>query len=94
MGDNWGTAGGAGGDSSVNQMILVTHSRNPPRVDSKMLLKEEADTFLRAYDTYYRRTEDDWAADIQYKLYKMGELLSYSGKNAISLFLFWRPWVD
>ena len=59
MGDNWGTAGGTGGDISINQVILVTHSRNPPRVDGKMLLKEEAYNFLRAYDTDYRRTEDD-----------------------------------
>ena len=51
MGDNWGTAGGAGGDSSVNQVILVTHSRNPLRVDGKILLKGEADNVLRAYDT-------------------------------------------
>ena len=44
MGGNWSTAGSTGGDSSVNQVILVTHSRNPPRVDGKMLLKEEAYT--------------------------------------------------
>ena len=56
MGDDWGTAGGAGGDSSVNQVILATHSRNPPRVDDKMLLKEEAYNFFRAYNTYCRRT--------------------------------------
>ena len=42
MGDNWGTAGGAGGDSSVHQTNMVKHSKNPPRVDGKMLLKEEA----------------------------------------------------
>ena len=88
MGDNWGTAGGAGGDSSVNRVFLVTHSRNLPRVDGKMLLKEEAYTFLRAYDTYCRRTEIDWAAGVQCKLYKMSELLSYSQKDAISLFYF------
>ena len=50
MGDNCGTARGVGGDSSVNQVILVTHSRNSLRVDGKVLLKEEAHTFLRAYD--------------------------------------------
>ena len=88
MGCNWGTAGGAGGDSSVNQVILVTHSRNPPRVDGKMLLKEETYNVLRAYDTYCRRTEDDRAAGVQCKLYKMSELLSYSQKKAISLFYF------
>ena len=44
MGDNWGTVGRAGRDSSVNQVILVTHSRNPSRVDGKILLKEEAYT--------------------------------------------------
>ena len=46
MRDNRGTAGGAGGDSSVNQVVLVTHSRNMPWIDSKMLLKEEVDNFL------------------------------------------------
>ena len=83
----WGTAGGAGGDSTVSHVILVTHSRNPTRVDGKML-KEEADNFLRAYDTYCRRTEDDWAPGVQCKLYKMSELLLYSQKDAISLFFF------
>ena len=53
-----------------------------------MLLKEEADSFLRAYDTYCRRTEDDWAPGVQCKLYKMSELLSYSQKDAMSLFCF------
>ena len=57
MEDNWGTARGAGGDISINQVILVTHNQNPPRVDGKMLLKEEAYNFLRVYDTYCRRTE-------------------------------------
>ena len=88
MVDHWGPAGGAGGDSSVNQVILVTHSRNPPRVDGEMLLKEEAYNFLRAYDTYCRRTEDDRAAGVQCKLFKMSELLSYSQKDATSLFYF------
>ena len=88
MGDNWGTAGGGGGYSSVNLVILVTHCRNPPRVDDKMLLKEEAHNFLRAYDTYCCRTEDGRAAGVQCKLYKMSVLLSYSQKNAISLFYF------
>ena len=90
MGNNWGTAGGAGGDRSVNQVILVTHSRNPPRVDGKMLLKEEAHNFLRAYDTYCRRTEDDRAAGVQCKLYNMSELLSNRQKDPISLFYFGR----
>ena len=88
MGNNWGTAGSAEGDSSVNQVILVTHSRNPPRVDGKMLLREEAYNFLRAYDTYCRRTKDDRAAGVQCKLYRMSELLSYSQKDTLSLFYF------
>ena len=88
MGDNWGTVGGAGGDSGVNQVILVTQNRNLPRVDGKILLKEEADNVLRAYDPYCRRTEDDWDAGVQSKLYKMSELPSYSQKDAISLFYF------
>ncbi|CAM9414613.1 unnamed protein product [Ascophyllum nodosum] len=82
MGDSWGTARGTGGYSSV---ILVI--RNPPRVGDKMLLKE-AYYLLRAYDTYCRRTEDDRAAGVQCKLYKMSELLSYSQKGARSLFCF------
>ena len=90
MGGNWGTAGGAGGESSVNQGILVTHCRNPPRVDGKMLLKEEEDNFLRAYDTYCRCTEDDRAAGVQCKLYKRSELLSYCQKDAISLSFYFR----
>ena len=53
-----------------------------------MLLKEEAHNFLRAYDTYCWRTEDGRAAGVQCKLYKMSELLSYSQKNATSLFYF------
>ena len=65
MGDNWGTAGGAGGDISVNRVILVIHSRYPPRVDGKMLLKEEVHSFFLAYDTYCRRTEDGRAAGVQ-----------------------------
>ena len=48
-----------------------------------MLLKEEAYNFLRAYDTYCRRTEDDCAAGVQCKLYKMSELLSQSQKDVI-----------
>ena len=88
MGDKWGTSGGTGGYSSFNQVILVTHCRNPPRVDDKMLLKEEVHHFLRAYDTYCRRTKNDRAAGVQCKLYKMSELLSYSHKDAISLFYF------
>ena len=88
MGDNCGTAGGTGGYNSVNQGILVTHCRNPPRVDGKTLLKEEARNFLRAYDAYCRRTEDDRTAGVQCKLYKVSKLLSYSQKDAISLFYF------
>ena len=88
MGDNWGTAEGAGGDSSVDQVFLVTYSRNSPRVDGKMLLKSEAHNVLRAYDTYCRRSEDRRAAGVQCKLYRMSELLSYSQKDAISLFYF------
>ena len=88
MGENWGTAEGTGGYSSVNRVFLATHCRNPPKVDDKMLLKEEAHNFLRAYDPYCRRTEDDRAAGVQCKLYKMSELLSYSQKNAIYPFYF------
>ena len=51
-----------------------------------MLLKKEAHNFLRAYDTYCHRTKDDRATGVQCKLYKMSELLSYSQKDAISLF--------
>ena len=64
MGDNWGTAGVTGGYSSVNQMVLVTHSLNPLRVNGKMLLKEEAYNVSRAYDTYCRRTEDNRTAGV------------------------------
>ena len=87
MGDKWGTARGAGRDS-VYQVILVTHSRNLPRVDGKMMLKEEAHNFLGAYDSYCRCTEDNRAAGVQYRLYRMSELLSYSRKDAILLFYF------
>ena len=52
-----------------------------------MLLKEEADDFLRVYDTYCRRTEDGWAAGVECKLHKMSELLSYSQQGAI-IFLY------
>ena len=61
MGDDGGTAGGVGGDESVNQVNLDTHSQNPPRVDGKMLLKEEARNVLR---TYCRRTEEDRAVGV------------------------------
>ena len=88
MGDNWGTAGGAGGDISVNRVILVIHSRDPPRVDGKMLLEEEVHNFFRACDTHWRRTQDDRAAGVQCKLYRTSKLLSYIQKDAISLFYF------
>ena len=52
MGDNGGIAGGAVRDIGVNQVTLVTHSRNLPGVDGKMLLKEDSQTFFRAYDAY------------------------------------------
>ena len=52
------------------------------------MLKEEAHHFLRAYDTYCRRTVNGRAAGVQCKLYKMSELLVYSQKDAISLFYF------
>ena len=51
-----------------------------------MLLKEEAYNFLRAYDTYYHRTEDNWAAGVQCTLYKINELLSDNQKDAIPYF--------
>ena len=88
MGDISGTVGGTGGDSSVNQVFLVIHSRNPPIVNDKKLLKEEAHNVLRAYDTYCRRSEDHRATGVQCKLYMMSDLLSYSQKDAISLFCF------
>ena len=92
MGDRGGTARSAKGDSSVNQVNLVTHSRNLPMVDGKMLpMKKKVHNFLRAYDTYCRRTEEDPAVDVQYKLSRMSELLSCSQKDVRSLSYFWRP---
>ena len=90
MGDDGGTAGGVGGGSSVNQVNMVIHSQNRPRVDSKMLLKEGERNFLC---TYCRRTEDDQAVGVHCTQHSMRELLSCSQKNAISLLL-WRPRVD
>ena len=90
MEDDGGTAGGVGGACSVNQVNMVTHSQNPPRVDGKMLLKEGERNFLC---TYCCRTEDDRAVGVHCTQHRMREMLSYSQKNAISLLL-WRPRVD
>ena len=94
MGNNWGTAGGAGGDSSVNQVSLVAHSQNPPRVDGKMLLKEEAHNFLRAYDTYCRRTEDDRTAGVQCTLIQDERAAAIQSERRNITLLLWRPRVD
>ena len=43
---------------------------------------------MRAYDAYCRRTEDDRATGVPFKLYRICELLPYSQDDAMSLFDF------